>query len=39
MINTQDVIAFYSASVTELRAEMQKSLEDYFEVCKEQGRA
>ena len=38
VINTQDVITFYGASVTELRAEMQKSLEVYFEVCKEQGK-
>ena len=38
MINTQDVITFYGASVTELRAEMQKSLEVYFEVCEEQGK-
>ena len=39
VINTQDVITFYGASVTELREEMQKSLEVYFEVCKEQGKA
>ena len=39
VINTQDVITFYGASVTELRAEMQKSLEVYFEVCEEQGKA
>ena len=38
VINTQDVITFYGASVTELREEMQKSLEVYFEVCKEQGK-
>ena len=38
VINTQDVISFYGASVTELRAEMQKSLEIYFEVCEEQGK-
>ena len=38
VINTQDTITFYSASVTELREEMQKSLEVYFEVCEEQGR-
>ena len=35
VINTQDVITFYSASVTELREEMQKSLEIYFEACEE----
>ena len=38
VINTQDVITFYDASVIELREEMQKSLEVYFEVCKEQGK-
>jgi predicted HicB family RNase H-like nuclease len=38
VINTQDVITFYGTSVTELREEMQKSLEVYFEVCKEQGK-
>ena len=38
VINTQDVITFYGASVTELRKEMQKSLEVYFEVCDEQGK-
>ena len=38
VINTPDVITFYGASVTELREEMQKSLEVYFEVCKEQGK-
>ena len=38
VINTQDVITFYGASVTELREEMQKSLEVYFAVCEEQGK-
>ena len=38
VINTQDVITFYGASVRELREEMQKSLEVYFEVCEEQGK-
>ena len=38
VINTQDVITFYGASVTELREEMQKSLEVYFEVCEEEGK-
>ena len=38
VINTQDVITFYGASVNELREEMQKSLEVYFEVCEEQGK-
>ena len=38
VINTQDVITFYGASVAELRQEMQKSLEVYFEACKEEGK-
>ena len=37
-IKTQDVITFYGTSVTALREEMQKSLEVYFEVCKEHGK-
>ena len=39
VINTRDVITFYGSSVTELRKEMQKSIEAYFAFCKEQGRA
>lgn len=38
VINTQDVITFYGASVAELRKEMQKSLDIYFKVCEEQGK-
>lgn len=38
VINTQDIITFYGESVNELREEMQKSLEDYFEVCEEEGK-
>lgn len=38
VFNSQDVITFYGASVRELREEMQKSLEVYFEVCEEQGK-
>ena len=38
VINTEDVITFYGASVAELQEEMQKSLEVYFEVCEEQGK-
>ena len=38
MINTNDVITFYGASVTELREEMQKSIEGYLEFRKEQGK-
>ena len=37
VINTTDVITFYAASVTKLRAEMQKSIESYLEFCTEQG--
>ena len=36
VINTNDVITFYGASVTQLREEMQKSIEGYLEFCKEQ---
>lgn len=38
VININDVITFYGSSVTELRKEMQKSIEEYFAFCKEQGR-
>ena len=38
VINTQDVIPFYGASVAELQEKMQKSVEVYFEVCEEQGK-
>ncbi len=38
IINTNDVITFYGASVSELRQEMQKSIEGYIEFCKEQGK-
>ena len=38
VINTNDVITFYGASVAELRAEMQKSVEGYLEFCREQGK-
>ena len=36
VMNTNDVITFYGATVTELREEMQKSIEGYLEFCKEQ---
>ena len=36
VINTTDVITFYGASVTELREEMQNSVEGYLEFCQEQ---
>ncbi len=38
VININDVITFYGSSVTELREEMQKSIEEYFAFCQEQGR-
>lgn len=38
VINTNDVITFYGTSVSELREEMQKSIEGYIEFCKEQGK-
>ena len=38
VININDVISFYGSSVTELRREMQKSIEAYFAFCKEQGK-
>lgn len=37
VINTNDVITFYGASVSELREVMQKSIEGYLEFCTEQG--
>ena len=38
VINTNDIITFYGSSVAELREEMRKSVEDYLEFCREQGR-
>lgn len=38
VVNINDVITFYGSSVTELREEMQKSIEEYFVFCREQGR-
>ena len=37
-INTNDVITFYGLSVAELREEMQKSIQEYLEFCREQGK-
>lgn len=37
-INLRDVITFYGSSVAQLREEMQKSVEEYLEFCREQGR-
>jgi len=39
VINTQDVIAFYSASITELREQMQKSLEVYLKFVRNKGKS
>lgn len=36
IINTNDVITFYGSSVVELRKEMMKSIEEYFQFCQEQ---
>ena len=38
VINTNDVITFYGASVTELRKEMQKSVEGYLHSKRSQNR-
>ena len=38
VININDVVTFYGASTTELREEMQKSIEIYLDFCKEQGK-
>ena len=38
VINTNDVITFYGSSVAELRKEMMKSIEEYFQVCREHKR-
>jgi len=38
VINTSDVITFYGSSVAELREEIRKSVEEYLEFCREQGR-
>ena len=39
VVNTHDVISFYGSSVTELREEMQKSVEEYLAFCREHGKA
>ena len=39
VINTNDVITFYGASVSGLGKEMEKSVEGYLEFCKAQGKA
>ncbi len=37
VININDVISFYGASVDELRQEMRKSVDEYVAFCQEQG--
>ena len=37
VVNTNEVITFYGASVAELREEMEKSVEGYLEFCRELG--
>ncbi len=36
VINTNDVITFYGASVPELKMEMRRSVEEYLQFCLEQ---
>lgn len=38
VVNTQDVITFYGASVEELREELRNSVEVYLAFCAEKGR-
>ncbi len=38
VINTNDVITFYGASVPQLKKELRRSVEEYLELCREQGR-
>lgn len=38
VVNTNDVITFYGSSVTELRQEMGKSIEEYLQFCQEHNR-
>lgn len=38
VIDTNDIITFYGSSIAELREEMEKSVEQYLEFCREQGR-
>jgi predicted HicB family RNase H-like nuclease len=38
VINTNDVITFYGASVPQLKKELRRSVEEYLEFCREQGR-
>jgi predicted HicB family RNase H-like nuclease len=38
VLNTNDVITFYGASVPELKEQMRRSVEDYLQFCRELGR-
>ncbi len=38
VIKTKDVIAFYGASVAELRKEMPRSIAEYLAFCRERGK-
>ena len=38
VVNTQDVISFYGASVEELKAELKASVEEYLAFCAEKAR-
>jgi predicted HicB family RNase H-like nuclease len=38
VLNTNDVITFYGASVPQLKKELRRSVEEYLEFCREQGR-
>lgn len=38
VINTNDVITFYGASIKELRKEMRTSVDEYLTFCREQDR-
>lgn len=35
--NSSSVITFYGASVAEMRAEFERSIQTYYEVCRERG--
>lgn len=37
VVNTRDVITFYGKSVTELKKEFKRSVEDYLDFCRSRG--
>ena len=37
VVNAASVITFYGASVAEMRAELERSIQTYYEVCEERG--